>query len=53
MRQVVWIGCCDMLFVQIWCMVDIVVDGTGWCMVDIVIDGIGWCMVDALFYGTG
>ena len=36
----VWIGCYDMLFVQILCMVDALVHGT--C----------WCMVDALVYGT-
>jgi hypothetical protein len=48
-------GCCDRLFgqvvvtgysyIQVWCMVDALVHGTGL--------GIGWCMVDALVYGTG
>jgi hypothetical protein len=33
--------CCDRLFVQVWCMVDALVHGTG------------WCMVDALVYVTG
>ena len=29
MRQVVVIGCCNRLFVQVWCMVDALVHGTG------------------------
>jgi hypothetical protein len=27
--EVVWIGYCDRLFVQVWCMVDAFVYGTG------------------------
>ena len=45
MRQVVWIGCCDRLFVQVWFMVDALVHGTGFVQV--------WCMVDALVHGIG
>jgi hypothetical protein len=29
MRHVVVIGCCDMLCVQVWCMVYALVHGTG------------------------
>jgi hypothetical protein len=29
MRQVVVIGCLDRLFVQVWCIVDALVHGTG------------------------
>ena len=70
-------GCCDRLFgqvvvtgyfVQVWCMVDALVHGTGFVQVGawlmhlfmVHIDYrfrygfcIGWCMVDALVYGTG
>jgi hypothetical protein len=54
-------GCCDRLFVQVWCMVGALVHGTGfvqvWCMVDALVHGTGfvqvWCMVDALVHGTG
>ena len=44
MRQVVVIGCLDRLFVQVRCMVDAFVNGTGFVQV--------WCMVDALVHGT-
>ena len=43
--HVVVIGCLDRLFVQVWCIVDALVHGTGFVQV--------WCMVDALVHGTG
>jgi hypothetical protein len=43
--QVVVTDCCDKLFVQVWCMVDALVHGTG--------SGTVWCMVDATVYGKG
>jgi hypothetical protein len=37
-------GCLDRLFVQVWCMVDALVHGTGWCMVDPLFHGT-YCLV--------